>query len=73
MALTGSYQVLKRINDMQMGFELSKAGTNLVLEEFKNMSEDKKVLRRDDLRELIISTPGKERAMVFRVGIIFLV
>ena len=48
----------------QTGFTLSEAGTNIVLEEFKDMSEDKKMLRREDLRELIISTPGKERAMV---------
>ena len=48
----------------QMGFTLSEAETNLVLEEIKRMSEDKKMLRREDLRELIVSTLGKERAMV---------
>lgn len=48
----------------QMGFTLSEAETNLVLEEIKRMSEEKRSLRRDELRELIHGMLSKGRAVI---------
>lgn len=48
----------------QMGFILSDAETDFILEEIKHMSEDKRILRRDELRELIASTIQKGKRAI---------
>lgn len=50
----------------QMGFTLSEAETNLVLCEIKRLSEAKKSIRRDELRDLIAGTlsgQGEKKAV----------
>ena len=46
----------------QMGYTLSKAETDIVLEEIKRLSESKRSLRRDELAELITLVLSKESA-----------
>ncbi|MCD1295692.1 homoaconitate hydratase [Methanocella sp. CWC-04] len=48
----------------QMGFTLTEAETNIVLEEIKRLSEDKVSFRREDLRELITGLLTDKKAVI---------
>jgi methanogen homocitrate synthase len=50
----------------QMGFALSQAETDLVLEEIKRMAESKRSLRKDELAELITRTLAGQNAISTR-------